>query len=87
MSFGGIFDLETLQSQQDELEKMMSAPGFWDDNESAQKILQKRSGLQRSIETWENLEKGREDLGVMLELFSEEEDSQVGSLLSNCLHS
>ena len=52
-------------------------PGFWDDNESAQKILQKRSGLQRSIEIWENLEKEREDLEAMLELFSEEEDSSI----------
>ncbi len=51
--------------------------GFWDDNESAQKVLQKRSSLQRSIEIWKNLEQEREDLGVMLELSAEEEDSSM----------
>ena len=74
---GGYFDVDQNVKSLESLDEETARPGFWDDNESAQKVLQKRSGLQRSIETWENLEKGREDLGVMLELFSEEEDSSM----------
>ena len=74
---GGYFDVDQNMKLVESLDLETARPGFWDDNESAQKILQKRSGLQRSIEIWENLEKEREDLEAMLELFSEEEDSSI----------
>ena len=74
---GGYFDVDQNIKLVESLDVETARPGFWDDNESAQKILQKRSGLQRSIEIWENLEKEREDLEAMLELFSEEEDSSM----------
>ena len=56
MSFGGIFDLETLQSQQDELEKMMSAPGFWDNNEKAAKISEEHASAAKKINLFGSLE-------------------------------
>ena len=74
---GGYFDVDQNMKLVESLDAETARSGFWDDNESAQKILQKRSGLQRSIEIWENLEKEREDLEAMLELFSEEEDSSM----------
>lgn len=74
---GGYFDVDQNIKLVESLDVETARPGFWGDNESAQKILQKRSGLQRSIEIWENLEKEREDLEAMLELFSEEEDSSI----------
>ena len=74
---GGYFDVDQNMKLVQSLDAETTLPEFWDDNESAQKILQKRSGLQRSIEIWENLEKERENLEAMLELFSEEEDSSM----------
>ena len=59
---GGFFDVDQKMKDIEPLDAEMARTGFWDDNESAQKILQKRSGLQRSIEIWKNLEKEGEDL-------------------------
>ena len=64
----------------------MALSGFWDDNESAQKILQKRSGLQRSIEMWKNLEKEAEDLAAMLELSAEEDDPSMDEEIRSSLN-
>ena len=82
---GGYFDVDQTMKLVESLDAETALPGFWDDNESAQKILQKRSGLQRSIEIWGNLEKEREDLEAMLELFSEEEDSSMEKEIQSSL--
>ena len=59
----------------------MAAPDFWNDNEAAQKSLQNRSNLQRSVNLWKDLAKENDDLEAMLVLLAEEEDD---SLLSEC---
>ena len=82
---GGYFDVDQTMKLVESLDAETALSGFWDDNESAQKILQKRSGLQRSIEIWGNLEKEREDLEAMLELFSEEEDSSMEKEIQSSL--
>ena len=66
MSFGGIFDLETLQSQQDELEKMMSAPGFWDDNEKAAKISEEHASAAKKINLFGSLESRVSDIDELI---------------------
>jgi len=67
------------------LDAGIAGSGFWNDNESAQKILQKRSGLQRSIEIWKNLDKEGEDLSAMLELSAEEEDPSLDEEIQSSL--
>lgn len=67
------------------LDVEMARSGFWDDNESAQKILRKRSGLQRSVEIWKNLEKESEDLGALMELSAEEEDPSMDEEIQSSL--
>ena len=74
---GGYFDVDQKMTSVESLEAETTRSGFWDDNESAQKILQKRSVLQRSIDIWKNLEKDKEDLGAMLELSAEEGDPSM----------
>ena len=71
---GGIFDVDQKIKDVESLDSEMTRSGFWDDNESAQKVQQKRAGLQRSIEIWKNLKNEGENLGAMLELSFEEED-------------
>ncbi len=59
----------------------MTTPDFWNDNEAAQKTLQKRANLQRSVNLWKDLAKESDDLEAMLTLLAEEEDD---SLLKEC---
>ena len=82
---GGFFDVDQKMKDIELLDAEMARSGFWDDNESAQKVLQKRSGLQRSIEIWKNLEKEGEDLGALLELSVEEEDPSVDEEIQSSL--
>ncbi len=82
---GGFFDVDQKMKDIEPLDAEMARTGFWDDNESAQKILQKRSGLQRSIEIWKNLEKEGEDLGALLELAAEEEDPSMDEEIQSSL--
>ena len=74
MSFGGIFDLETLQSQQDELEKMMSAPGFCDDHEKAAKISEEHTSAAKKINLFGSLESTVSDIDELIAFAAEEGD-------------
>ena len=44
------------------LEKMMSKPGFWDNQKEAASISQQAGDLKEEIEKWENLEKNIKEL-------------------------
>lgn len=59
------------------LEQKMSAPGFWDDQEEAQKVTQNLSYLKERVASFEELSGFYEDTGVLLELGREEDDDQV----------
>jgi len=55
----------------------VAKPGFWNDNEAAQKVQQKRSQLQRTVTAWNDLNKEGEDLNALIELAQEEEDDSL----------
>ena len=55
----------------------MAKPGFWNNNEAAQKVQQKRSQLQRTVIAWNDLNKEGEDLNALIELAQEEEDDSL----------
>jgi len=57
----------------------VAQPGFWNDNETAQKVQQKRSQLQRTVTAWSDLNKECEDLGAMIELAEEGEDESLNA--------
>jgi peptide chain release factor 2 len=50
------------------MDAQMGAPGFWDNNERAQKHIGKLNGLKKSVLPVVAFNKKAEDLGVMLEL-------------------
>ena len=58
----------------EELETKASAPGFWDDLENSQKILQRTGKLKNTVETYNNLCSSFEDLAVLIEMGDEEGD-------------
>jgi len=71
----GIFEVSEKERQISELEKKMAEPGFWDEGEAAQQVLQAHKALQKAIDRWRDLSQQREDLEVLLELA--EEDASI----------
>ena len=51
-----------------ELEAKLAAPGFWDDNETAQRILKERTVMEKAVEGWDRLNRLMEDIRVLIEL-------------------
>ena len=59
------------------MDAIIARPGFWEDNQEAQKSLQNRSALQRQVEIWKNLQSASDDICAMLELSEEENDPSL----------
>jgi len=66
-----------------QLEQHMSQQGFWDDPESAQKVVQKLKGLKTVVEGPESLRAELDDALVLVELAQTEEDASMGDELSS----
>ena len=65
---------DRLKRDIDELEMKSSAPGFWDDPENSQKIVQKTGKLKNTVETYNSLMSSFDDLQVLIEMGDEEGD-------------
>lgn len=74
-SIESVSDLESKQAEIAELEKQASAPDLWDDQENAQKVTSRLSHLQGEVERIAKLRGRLEDLGVLVELATEEGDA------------
>src|SRR5499427_4607667 len=76
---GGFFDVPAKRSELEKIEAQASAPEFWSDQEAAQKLLQQRSRVQRTIERQEKFESEVADAGVLFE-FAEEDEASLDEL-------
>lgn len=76
-SYGGLFEVDRLREDMQELEARIAAPGFWDDNETAQKILKERTVMEKTVEGWDRLKRQVEDIRVLIELGAEAEDADT----------
>ena len=63
-----------LKREIEELEQKSAAPGFWDDTENSQKVLQHTGKLKNKVEAYDNLLSSYDDLLVLIEMGNEEED-------------
>ena len=78
-SCGGTFDVDTKQRALTEAEERMAEPGFWDDQTSAQEVVQRVKELRGWVEPFESLE-GRIASGVELEeLLALEPDAEMAA--------
>jgi len=77
LKWGIHFDIARLRNEIDELEHKAAEPGFWDDMENSQKVLQRIKSLKTKVERYQKLVSDWEDLKVLNELGIEEEDSNV----------
>jgi len=53
-TFGGIFDLDQVESKIQSLEQSFSEPGFWDDQTKANKIVKELKRLKGTAEPWKS---------------------------------
>ncbi|WP_156645978.1 peptide chain release factor 2 [Lentibacillus sp. JNUCC-1] len=75
--FRGSLDLDTKKQRIEELELDMTAPSFWDDQASAQKVIDEVNGLKSYVGDFESIEQQLEDLEVSYELVKEENDTEL----------
>ncbi len=66
--------LKAMESEIQQLEHRAAEPGFWDDMENSQKILQRTSMLKGKTESYSSLVAAYEDTLALIELANEEED-------------
>lgn len=79
--------MDTLREKVEKNEHDMNRQDFWDDNESAQKILQETKMLNEKIEAYESLESSLDDIQVLMELSEEEDDDSVEGEISSSIKS
>lgn len=66
--------LKAMESEIEQLENKATEPGFWDDMEKSQVILQRTSTLKDKVEGYNNLVTKYEDAMALIELANEDED-------------
>lgn len=71
------FDVARLKGEIEELEQKAAEPGFWDDLENSQKVLQKTKGLKTKVERYERIVSDLDDLKTLNELGMEEDDADI----------
>ncbi|EST10653.1 hypothetical protein P343_15655 [Sporolactobacillus laevolacticus DSM 442] len=84
-TLGGLFDLDNKKAKIAELDEKMSMPGFWDNNEKAQKVIDESNDLKGKVDSLTDLETKFEDLQVAYELVKEEEDEDLQAELEESL--
>lgn len=85
--FGGVFDSASIDKSIKEKEKLTEAPGFWDNHESAEKVMSQIRKLKSRVEPWRKLLADIDDLEAMFELAGESgeqsDEDEVCSMLAN----
>jgi len=72
---GGFFDAPAKHSELEKLEKQISGPDFWNDSEMAQKVVQRRSRIEKTLKVQKDFETGISDAEVLLEFAAGDKDS------------
>lgn len=72
---GGFFDAPRKETELENLEKQISEPDFWNDQETAQKVVQQRSRIEKSLERQKGFETSISDAEVLLEFAADDSNS------------
>ncbi|MFN2492491.1 MAG: peptide chain release factor 2 [Pyrinomonadaceae bacterium] len=78
---GGFFDVAAGKEALKRIESQASSPDFWNDQDAAQKLLQKRTILEKKINRQEHFESQISDAGVLFE-FAQEDEASLKELRS-----
>jgi peptide chain release factor 2 len=77
--------MDRVLEQITELESRSSVPGFWDNSEESQKVLQQISRLKNVAEKYDHLKQLFEDAETMLEMAEEEDDEALAEELGETM--
>lgn len=66
--WGGSFDVDGLRFQVDRLNDHTLAPGFWEDAEKAQKVVQEKAGIEATVQRFDKTSREVNDLSELLEM-------------------
>ena len=82
---GGSFDAGTRQRQLDELQALISDPGFWSDQDHSSKTLQKRARLEETLALDRQISRQVDDAQALLDLAREGEpvEAELKSTLAD----
>lgn len=72
---GGFFDRPAKERELEKLEAQISEPDFWNDSDAAQKVMGKRSRIEKALQQQKSFETGVSDAEVLFEFASEDADS------------
>ncbi|MGM8215216.1 peptide chain release factor 2 [Bacillaceae bacterium W0354] len=75
--FRGSLDLENHRERIAELEQEMTDPGFWDDQDRAQQVINEVNALKGLVNSFKSNEEALDDLEVAYELVKEENDEEL----------
>ena len=78
---------DELKSELKELQDQMSAPDFWNDIDSANKINQRAKLVENKLKRYEKLVSAAEDLDTLVEMAEEENDDSLVEELKTDLSS
>jgi len=73
----GHLDIEGKRRNVADLESQSATPGFWDDNERAQRILKEKGQIERVIKDWDGLSEAVDDIATLVELANEVADEET----------
>jgi peptide chain release factor 2 len=72
-----VFDVDELELKVKDLEIISSKKDFWDDQEKARSILQKKNKLSGSLDQWKRFQRQIKDFETLWLIACEEKDDQV----------
>ncbi|NLM10211.1 MAG: peptide chain release factor 2 [Clostridiaceae bacterium] len=77
IDLGILFDVPAIEKELEELDQKAQEPGFWDDIENSQRVLQKSKNLRDRLNEFNKLKSDCEDLLTLIELAMEEKDESI----------
>ncbi|WP_152968576.1 peptide chain release factor 2 [Rossellomorea vietnamensis] len=75
--FRGSLDLENKEARIQELDEIMVQPDFWDDQQTAQGLINEGNGLKELVNDYKSMLESQENLELTLELVKEEPDEEL----------
>ncbi len=84
MKWGTVFDIEGCKVKASELEEMSMDNAFWNDIQRAQDVLQQLKNYKDRIEKYDRLCSDFEDLFILIEMATEEEDESLANEAKEC---
>ena len=72
-----LFDPAALEAELKTIGEKTELPGFWDDHESAQKLLKEKKAIENKLNEFQDLKQELDDMEILISLAEETQDESV----------